>query len=61
MCPPTGGPLGETVAEKGSVIESKPKETKTMIKVGKKVLDFFAPAYLNSKFVNVNLSEYLGK
>lgn len=32
-----------------------------MIKVGKKAPDFSAPAYLNGKFVNINLSEYLGK
>ncbi len=58
---PTGGPAGETVSEKGRVVESKPEETKTMIKVGKKAPDFSAPAYLNGKFVNINLSEYLGK
>jgi len=32
-----------------------------MIKVGKKVPDFVAPAYHQGKFVSVKLSEYLGK
>ncbi len=58
---PTGGPVGETVEKKENIAEIKPKETGSMIKVGKKAPDFSAPAYLNGKFVNVNLSEYLGK
>ena len=58
---PTGGPVGETVEVKETKEETKPGETKTMIHVGKKAPDFSAPAYLKGKFVNVNLSEYLGK
>ena len=58
---PTGGPVGETIEKKETTIESKPKETESMIQVGKKVPDFSAPAYLNGKFVNINLSEYMGK
>ena len=58
---PTGGPVGEA--------EETPKEEKreirreaiAMIKVGKKVPDFVAPAYHQGKFVSVKLSEYLGK
>lgn len=55
---PTGDPVGEKPAEK---TETKPKEIQNMIKVGQKAPDFSAPAYLNGKFVNINLSEYLGK
>lgn len=58
---PTGGPVGETEetleGEKKEVV----KETTAMIKVGKKVPDFAAPAYHQGKFVSVKLSEYLGK
>lgn len=58
---PTGGPVGETVAENAE-IETKPiKEVAPMIKVGKKVPDFVAPAYQQGKFISVKLSEYLGK
>ena len=32
-----------------------------MIKIGRKAPDFIAPAYYKGKFVNVKLSEYLGK
>ena len=58
---PTGGPVGETIDTKEIKKETKPKEAKSMIQVGKKAPDFSAPAYLNGKFVNINLSEYLGK
>lgn len=58
---PTGGPVGET--EKKSEKEEKQIEKKeeNMIKVGQKAPDFTAPAYHNGKFVNVKLSDYLGK
>ena len=58
---PTGGPVGKANETEKPTQETKPKETVSMIKVGKKAPDFSAPAYLNGKFVNVNLSEYLGK
>lgn len=32
-----------------------------MVTIGRKAPDFVAPAYLEGKFVNVKLSEYLGK
>jgi len=59
---PTGGPVGEkpvvaAADEKSSVKE----EPKAMIQVGKKAPDFSAPAYYQGKFVNIKLSEYLGK
>jgi hypothetical protein len=58
---PTGGPVGET--DEPAKREEKPvvKEGSSMIKVGKKVPDFVAPAYHQGKFVSVKLSEYLGK
>jgi len=40
------------------------KETKkevNMIKVGQKMPDFTAPAYHKGKFIQVKLSDYLGK
>jgi len=58
---PTGGPVGEAPPEKAPESEPQIKEVKHMIQVGKKAPDFTAPAYLKGKFVNVSLSEYLGK
>ncbi len=59
---PTGGPVGEPPAEtqapENDVI--KPKEV-PMVQVGKKAPDFTAPAYHKGQFVNVKLSDYLGK
>ena len=37
------------------------KEVSTMIRVGQKAPDFSAPAFFQGKFVNVKLSDYLGK
>ena len=37
------------------------KEGKQMIHVGEKVPDFVAPGYQQGKFINVKLSDYLGK
>jgi peroxiredoxin (alkyl hydroperoxide reductase subunit C) len=58
---PTGGPVGEPVAPQTSNNISTPKEEIAMIKVGQKAPDFTAPAYHKGKFINVQLSEYLGK
>ena len=58
---PTGGPVGEP-AEEDSVEESKPIQKEiSMIHVGEKVPDFVAPGYQKGKFINVKLSDYLGK
>ena len=58
---PTGGPVGEA-AEKNTKEETKSiKEGTQMINVGEKVPDFVAPGYQNGKFINVKLSDYLGK
>ncbi len=64
---PTGGPVGEDLptteeapsAEGGS--QPKPKKEQAMIQVGKKAPDFVAPGYHKNTFVNVKLSDYLGK
>ena len=63
---PTGGPVGEEFeqgTEKASAeAETGKKETRMgMIMVGRKAPDFTAPAYHQGKFVNVKLSDYLGK
>ena len=58
---PTGGPVGEPAKDEKEVNEEKIKEEATMIKVGQKAPDFISPAYLQGKFINVKLSEYLGK
>jgi peroxiredoxin (alkyl hydroperoxide reductase subunit C) len=57
---PTGGPVGED----SSVSEDSPKtikEERTMIMVGQKAPDFVAPGYQQDKFINIKLSDYLGK
>jgi hypothetical protein len=59
---PTGGPVGETEKNAGAKpTETAKKEVKSMVMIGRKAPDFEAPAYLGGKFVNVKLSEYLGK
>ena len=57
---PTGGPVGEgptEVKESGKII----KEERRMIMVGQKAPDFVAPGYQQGKFINIKLSDYLGK
>ena len=58
---PTGGPVGEPAPESTTQGEPPKQEEKRMIQVGKKAPDFTAPGYQKGKFVNVKLSEYLGK
>ena len=60
---PTGALVGEEVPEeKDTEINLIQKEVEsTMIKVGKKAPDFTAPAYHKGKFINIKLSDYLGK
>ncbi len=57
---PTGGPVGEDVVEKNESPEII-KEERKMIMVGQKAPDFVAPGYQQGKFINVKLSDYLGK
>lgn len=57
---PTGGPVGEQPAEiKES--ETNIREERRMIMVGQKAPDFIAPGYQKGKFINLKLSDYLGK
>ena len=59
---PTGGPVGDPAEKEEPQKEAtQTKERHAMIKVGKKAPDFTAPAYQKGKFINVKLSEYLGK
>jgi hypothetical protein len=57
---PTGGPVGEAAAPE-EVVQEVRKEESQMILIGRKAPDFMAPGYHKGKFVNVKLSEYLGK
>ncbi len=57
---PTGGPVGEEPQEEQQSPRSV-KEERSMIMVGQKAPDFSAPGYQKGKFVNVKLSDYLGK
>ncbi len=58
---PTGGPVGGKQKEALSPNNENVKEEKQMIMVGQKAPDFTAPAYQKGKFINVELSDYLGK
>jgi peroxiredoxin (alkyl hydroperoxide reductase subunit C) len=63
---PTGGVVGEKGKEKGKekAIQDEQlvkKEEKKMLLIGRKAPDFTAPAYHQGKFVNIQLSECLGK
>jgi peroxiredoxin (alkyl hydroperoxide reductase subunit C) len=58
---PTGGPVGESAEHSTQEQLPKPEEKKPMIQVGKKAPDFVAPGYQKGKFINVKLSDYLGK
>jgi peroxiredoxin (alkyl hydroperoxide reductase subunit C) len=58
---PTGGPVGEPAEDnKDKTRQPVEKEIKK-VHVGEKVPDFVAPGYQQGKFINVKLSEYLGK
>lgn len=57
---PTGGPVGEPAAH-DNVIDREHKEESQVILIGKKAPDFTAPGYHKGGFINVRLSEYLGK
>lgn len=60
---PTGGPVGDPAPEtsKDTPNPKPAKEATPMIRVGKKAPDFTAPGYQKGKFVNIQLSDYLGK
>ena len=58
---PTGGPVGEKTTEPAPKEKQEIKEVSGMIQVGKKAPDFTAPGYQKGTFINVQLSDYLGK
>lgn len=57
---PTGGPVGREEPENTEQIPVI-KAERSMIMVGQKAPDFTAPGYQQGKFINVKLSDYLGK
>ncbi len=57
---PTGGPVGEEPKEEQQTT-TPVKEERSMVMVGQKAPDFSAPGYQQGKFINVKLSDYLGK
>ena len=58
---PTGGPVGEPAETSTTQNDVIQQEEVPMVQVGKKAPDFTAPAYHKGQFVNVKLSDYLGK
>ena len=58
---PTGGLVGEAVSASEEQSQQPLKEVKSMITVGQKAPDFTSSAYHRGKFVDVKLSDYLGK
>ena len=59
---PTGGPVGEEQKQQTSQEQQESsREEQAMIMVGQKAPDFVAPGYHKGEFVNVKLSDYLGK
>lgn len=59
---PTGAKVGEPQKKDAPVEEKEAKEAVMVrAKVGAKAPDFQAPAFHKGKFVQVNLSDYLGK
>jgi len=60
---PTGTVVGEKKKEDVAIEQpEKTKEVKmTGVKIGTKAPDFEAPAFHNGNFVQIKLSDYLGK
>ncbi len=59
---PTGSVVGEEKSKNDEIKNQKTEEVNmTTAKVGLKAPDFEAPAFFEGKFVNVKLSEFLGK
>jgi hypothetical protein len=60
---PTGTQVGEAPKEK--ILQEEKGDIKEVImataKIGAKALDFQAPAFFKSKFIQVKLSDYLNK
>lgn len=58
---PTGGPVGEEAPEATQQKTETQTEERSMIMVGQKAPDFTAPGYQKGEFINIKLSDYLGK
>jgi len=60
---PTGKVIGDSSAHEKSPKENIPakEESMAIVRVGGKAPDFEAPAYHKGKFINVKLSDYMGK
>jgi peroxiredoxin (alkyl hydroperoxide reductase subunit C) len=60
---PTGTVIGETAPSENESSKNQKEGVKSMImaRVGGKAPDFQAPAYHKGKFINVKLSDYMGK
>ncbi len=58
---PTGGPAEEQTNSSETKQQQPSMEVQAMIKVGRKAPDFTAPGYHKGEFINVKLSDYLGK
>lgn len=58
---PTGGPVGESMDVIETADQKEIKKERAMLMVGQKVPDFTAPGYQNGNFVNIKLSDYVGK
>ncbi len=59
---PTGTVIGETVKNKTRAEQTESGDASMVqVRVGGKAPDFEAPAYHKGTFVNVKLSDYLGK
>jgi peroxiredoxin (alkyl hydroperoxide reductase subunit C) len=56
---PTGSRVGGTAGNQSPQPERR--EESRVFLIGRKAPDFTAPAYHAGKFINVKLSEYLGK
>ncbi len=57
---PTGSTVAGTAPD-NSQPQQERKEKPQMILIGRKAPDFTAPGYHQGKFINLKLSEYLGK
>lgn len=60
---PTGGPVGEESIEVDQEQQQQivRKEEQSMVMVGQKAPDFVAPGYQKGEFINIKLSDYVGK
>jgi len=54
-------PVTSTLEVKEKEEKTIKKEVESMLLIGRKAPDFTAPAYYKGSFVNIKLSDYLGK